>query len=303
MNDHNSLIKKIPAVFKLKPYANYISRQLGYELVGDGFRWKDLSGFRLFPRQLPFIAYQRSVDPYYIPFKVDVESMTSRIGFSYQNEGWHPFVETLREYAADPELRYEDSTLARLYENYCPKNVQEVLLNRHSLPMKPFCDWPPANVLIRWVWALNTSSVDAHLARLKSRPLKEGWIFFGPHHEDYGKREFNRLTGVYDSIRKNGYNPELAGHEPVNGYFLKRGNKLRFVLLQGNHRVSALKALGITEVDVLIRRGHPAIIDYNDLNRWTSEGGGIYSSFAANALFCSLFEESGLDKAIRLDLI
>lgn len=306
MKLQNFYQKRIPSllisIFKIRPYADYLAQLSGYELVGEGGVWLNFSNYKLFPRRLPGSIKKRSEDPYHTPFKVDITSITSRVGFSYENVGWHPFVQTLKEYEEIPDLVYEDSTLARLYNNYQPGNVQEVILDHIESPQKPFCDWPPKNELIRWVWALNENSVCSYLNRIKKTPDKDGWIFFGPHTQEYGKKEFQRLIGVYESIKTNGYQSGITDMDPVNGYFLKKEKKIRFVLLQGNHRVSALKALGYSEVDVVIRKGHPAVVDWADLHKWTQDGGGIYPSSLAKNLFDSLFDESGLQKAKRYGL-
>ena len=292
---------RVLLIFTLRPYVEFCARRLGYELVGE-IGASNLFGYRFFPRKLPFTG-KNNEDPYKQPFSVNLNSITSRIGFSYADEGWHPFVETLKEYIQNKNLKYEDSSLALVYQKYCPKNVQEVLLDQIKEPVVPFCEWPPANDLLRWVWALNTSSVKSYLRYVKKKKEAEGWIFFGPHSPEYGKKEFNRLVKVYDSIGANGYQKELAEQDPVNGYFLKSGDDFRFVLLQGNHRVSALKALGYSEVSAVIRKGHPAVIDRNDLKQWTKSFGGMYSAFLVQSLFDNLFIQTGKEKAIRLGII
>lgn len=306
MNSPKYSFKSVPSLLlshlRVKPYARTIARRMGYELVGEGGGLWDFPKYKFFPRTLPDIINTGTEDPYYIPIKIDITTITSRLGFSYAKDGWHPFVETLKEYAENPDLCYEDSTLARLYNQYCPANVHEVLLDHLETPLKPFCDWPPSNELFRWIWALNKNSVRSILKRLKDSPDKSGWIFFGPHNQEYGEKEFQRLINVYNSIKKKGFQHELSETEPVNGYFLKKGTKLRFVLLQGNHRVSALQALGHTEINVLIREGHPAVIDRAELQRWTKDGGGIYPSHLPNRLFDTMFDESGLQKANRYGL-
>lgn len=287
---------------KIRPYASNIARKMGYELVGEGNMWWGFLYYKFFPRSLPALINTGSEDPYYIPIKIDINTITSRLGFSYAKDGWHPFVQTLKEYAQNEDLRYEDSTLARLYRQYCPSNVHEVLLDHLETQLKPICDWPPSNELIRWIWALNKTSVNSILKRLKDRPDSKGWIFFGPQKKEYGEKEFERLIDVYNSIKEKGYQHELSETDPVNGYFLKKGTDFRFVLLQGNHRVSALQALGYSEINVLIRKGHPAVIDRDDLHRWTEDGGGIYPSHLPYKLFDALFDESGMQKANRYDL-
>jgi hypothetical protein len=295
-------IRRLASFVRLRPYASYMARLMGYELVGAGGQNFKLADYRFFTRKIPYVNQDESDDPYIRPFTVDIHSITSRVGFSYAEDGWHPFVQTLQEYLENPRLKFEDSTLKKLYDNFQPKNVQEVLLDHISLPLKPICDWPAHNLLIRWIWALNRNSVQIYLDRLHKKGSKDGWIFFGPHSEEYGKREFSRLIHVFESIKRSGYQKDEAIKDPVNGYFLKSGNDVRFVLLQGNHRISALKVLGYSDVDVVIRQGHPAVVDRADLRKWTCEGGGIYPSGMAGDLFDSLFYEKGIKKAQRYGL-
>lgn len=297
------LFPLLPSSQRIKPYLRYLARKTGYELVGEGESWNDMLGYRLFSRKLPEIINNESKDPYRTPLSVPIISMTSRVGFSYAEDGWHPFVQTLKEYIENPDLCYEDSSLARLYNQYCPQNMQEVLLDHIETPQKPFCDWPPKYEFITWFWVLNKRNTVLYQNNLKSKPNSDGWIFFGPHTQEYGRKEFQRLIGVYESVKHKGYQQELTDMDSVNGYFLKKGTDIRFVLLQGNHRVSALKVLGYREVSVLVRKAHPAVIDHANLYKWTKEGGGIYSLSVVENMFETLFNRSGLQKAQRYGLV
>ncbi|MFD2245098.1 hypothetical protein [Pontibacter ruber] len=291
------------SLFKLRPYARFAARILGYELVGEGNSWSHAKEYKLFKRRLPSGFSNSKSDPYFTPFSVPITSITSRVCFSYSEDGWHPFVQTLREYEENPVLRYEESTLARVYGKYTPQNVQEVLLDQVRTPLPPFCSWPPSYELVSWVWTLNKYSVQHRLKQLQQNTKHNGWILFGPHAVEYGRKEFNRLIAVYESIKRTGYIPKVSSTDPINGYILKDEDRIRFVLLQGNHRVSALKVLGYSNVDVLIRPGHPAVIDKSNLQRWTEGSGGIYTSTLTEHLFDTLFTELGLQKARRLDLM
>lgn len=294
---------QLSSLIRIRPYVRYLARLTGYELVGEGNGWQQLLGSRFFPRRLPELIHKNPAeDPYYTPFKIKISSITSRVGFSYAEEGWHPFVKTLKEYMEDPHLTYDDSSLARLYTQFCPENVQEVLLDHIKDSLKPFCEWPPTYELVSWVWTLNRSSVDSYLQHHRRRGENGGWIFFGPHNKEYGRKEFQRLISLYNSIKSTGYQEKLSGADPVNGYFLRDGKNIRFVLLQGNHRVSALKVAGYTDVDVLIRQGHPAVIDRKELHRWTEAGGGIYPVSLVESLFGVLLNGSGFQKAQRYGL-
>jgi hypothetical protein len=293
---------KLRSYFKIKPYVEFFARHMGYELVGEGSSLRNLSDFKLYPRKLPEQIGLHTSDPYTVPISVDISNITSRVGFSFSSKDWHPFVQTLKEYEMNPNLGYEDSTLAKLYKRYTPQNVQEVLTDQISTPQKPFCDWPPKYQFITWVWTLNQNRVDNIINYLKGRSDSDGWIYFGPHDISYGKKEFDRLISLYVSIKKEGFASTLSDKDPVNGYFLKKGNDVKFVLLQGNHRVSVLKALGHKSVNIIIRKGHPAVVDYDKLHLWTQGRGGIYSSLLIEQLFNNLFYGSGLDKAKRYGL-
>ena len=300
---YSRLSPLMPSPQSVKRCLRYLARKTGYELVGEGESWNDMRGYRLFSRKLPKAINNESKDPYRTPLSVPITSVTSRVGFSYAEDGWHPFVQTLKEYIANPELRYEDSSLARLYHQYRPQNMQEVLLDHIETPQMPFCDWLPKYELITWLWVLNKRNNVLHQDSLTSKPNAGGWIFFGPHTQEYGRKEFQRLIGVYESIKHQGYRQELADMDSVNGYFLKKGTDIRFVLLQGNHRVSALKALGYSDVSVLIRKAHPAVIDHAKLHKWTKGSGGIYPLPLVENIFESLFSMSGLQKAQRYGLV
>lgn len=167
-----------------------LAKQLGYELVGEnGNRWS-FPSYKLFSRGIPEIIKIGREDPYDSTFKVDITEITSRVGFSYAEDGWHPFLETLKEYIKDPNLRFQDSTLARLYQNYRPTNVQEVILDHIKKPLKPFCDWPPTNEFIRSVWTLSKPGVRYFMGVQGKKAPTSGWIFYGPHDLEYGERSF-----------------------------------------------------------------------------------------------------------------
>lgn len=286
---------------RLKPFINYIARTFGLEPVGEVRRGWNISDYKFHSRFLPRENNEKG-DPYFKPFEIDISSVTTRVGFSFLEDGWHPFVQTLKEYSENPHLRYRDSTLAVLFEKFRPLSVQEVLLDNLTIPVKPLCDLPPENAILSRLWELNQFSLTRFLDQKELKKEPVGWIYYGPHDEAYGAKEFERLTGIYNSIRKYGYRSAAKSSEALNGYFLKEGEELRFVLLHGNHRVSALKALGYSKIKVVIRKGHPAVVNRKELRKWTYEKGGIYSQDLAEKLFDSLFYGSGREKAKRLGL-
>lgn len=214
------------------------------------------------------------------------------MGFSFSNDGWHPFVETLKEYQGNDSLLYEDSVLSKLYNNFKPGNLQEVLLDHLEEEIKPLSELPPINEVLRNLWCLKPADL-VSMKNLQKNRNPEGWIYYGPHNKEYGEKEFNRLKSIYESIKNKGYKPGISQIDMINGYFLKKAEKKVFVLLQGNHRVSALKVLGYDYIDVVIRENHPAVIDYEQLHLWTIDNGGVFPDNTVKELFETLFREKG----------
>jgi hypothetical protein len=281
--------------------ANSALRQRGYEVIRSaGHR---STSFRIQRVTLPGGVRPACSRPDGT-FLVDVARMTTDCGFSFAPGGWHPFVRTLEEYTRDPGLVYDASTLHRLHERFQPQSVQDLLLEEITTPVQPLSEWPPIRRLFRRVWALTPWLAERELRTERARPGRgRTWLYFGPTPEDFRREEFDRLTGVYDNIRHHGYRAALAATSPINGYFLKRGGDYRFVVLNGNHRVAVLAHLGIREVPVVIRVGHPSVVDEDRLDQWSLARGGLYPRGVAALLFEKMFSETGCDKAARLGLL
>ena len=114
------------------------------------------------------------------------------------------------------------------------------------------------------------------------RDRRSANYYFGPHSEQSGALEFERLRMVLSSIRKSGYEPRL--HPPMTGYFVTSGGEYSFVVGSGNHRMAVLAALGI-KTAVVELHSHPAIIDESDLHRFTTAGGCAWEPPAARQVF------------------
>jgi hypothetical protein len=234
-------------------------------------------------------------------FTVDLDKITSPTGFSYHPDGWHPYRAALEEALLDPELPYERSVLSEYYRRFRPTTVQEALLEDLLEPMEPLASWPPLLILFKHIWALRRSQVKRILARPggEKGPRQQ----FGPQLDDEGERHRDRLLAAYDSIRTRGYDPEAFPDGRVTGYFLVRGENHRFVVLQGNHRLAAMRHVGIERVAASWHPGHPPVIHEHDLDRWTTDRGGVLPPAVAHRLFDKLFTERGDTKAKNLGLV
>jgi hypothetical protein len=275
--------------------AKLVGRTLGIDLLrsaGDR-RWS----LRTHRVRLP-VPHQRPLLPPSVTFDIPVELATTDTGFAYR--GWHPYVETLREYLAGPAVRYDATTLARLHRAFQPANLEEVLFEDGSLRLTPLDKWPPRMYFLRAIWTLNPWLVRQALANF---PLEErrGWLYFGPVSPGTGEADLQRLVRAYENVNREGLRTG-PGIAPLDGYFLSAGDSYRFVVLNGNHRVAALRVLGIESFPARLRPGYPAVVRAEDLDRWTIARGGVYPKRTLEAMFWKLFEETGEHKARRLGL-
>jgi hypothetical protein len=237
-------------------------------------------------------------------FVVELDRMTTDCGFSFAPDGWHPFVVTLREHAERAMSDYAGSTLHRVHTTFQPRTVQELLLEDVVKPLEPLHRWPVIRRLFRRVWAVTPWLAARELRAAQSPTMKQReWLYYGPSREEFLRSELGRLIGVYESIRRLGYQQDLAAESQINGYFLCRGDDYRFVVLNGNHRVAALRVLGGDTVPVTIRDGHPTVVHFDSLRQWSQDCGGVYPMDVARRLFDRMFDESGRGKAERLGLL
>lgn len=269
---------------------HHVARRTGFEI------YPHVAGGRAVP---VLIRRLRPPAPLPASFQVAVEETTSFVGFSYRAVGWHPLVQTLEEYATDPDLTYEQSTLARVHERFQPATLQELLLDGVTVDLPPLHRLPALRSLFRYIWSV--SPRDLRHPRVATGELR-GHDYFGPVTRERGRRQFERLLRAYHSIRSNGFRP--SGSHPIRGYFLADDDgRRRFVVGLGNHRVAVLRHLGAETFPASLQLTHPAVVHHRDLDLWTTRRGGVFAPETAEALFSRMLHEDGRAKACRLGLL
>ena len=287
-------------------HLSYLMRRVRRMMQRFAFdSYQHMAGGRLIPwrvRSIPPVSPLRPSSRRMIPssFEIDIDSCTSFAGFSYRTGGWNPHVATLGEFIADPSLRYEDSSLFRLYEAFMPETLQQLFLEDVEQPMRPLSWLPPLRDLFRYVWTLNPALIRS-VGAAEPREELRGHHYFGPMSPERGRAQFERTLDVFRSIQKDGFLPDRYG--PVGGYFLADESSYRFVVSPGNHRLAVLKVLGHTSVRVGLRPGHPGVIHRSELASWTVEQGGPFEQLTAHTLFEKLMSEDGLNKARRIGVV
>lgn len=272
-------------------------RRFGYTIVGTGgLGFHRLHRIGPLPPGLEHLRTDRTGR-----FTVDLDRVTTPVGFSYHPKGWHPYRATLNEYVAHPDLPYEHSTLSDYFGRYQPSTVQAALLEDADEPLEPLCHWPPLLYLFKHIWGMSQRRVDQILAQPSAQ--KTSGQQFGPKSDEEGRQHFERLLRAYESLRRHGYQPSRYPDGALTGYFLVRDDDYRFVVFHGNHRLPSMRLLGFDRLEARFHPGHPPVINAADLARWTTRTGGLFEPEVAQRLFDKLFDERGDTKASNLGLL
>ena len=267
------------------------------------------------PLEHPFDANYRHGD---VAFEVPLTKCMYPYHFSYHPAGWHPFVQVLRQYRADPDLKYEDSILHAYYQKYRPKNVLEAFFV--TLDMRaPFADSELASLNIPpfapfFPWDPHRPQTFAE----KGLEPSQGNQGYGPVSDAKGNLEFQRLVETYTSIETHGFQPGSGHDGDIRGYFLKSNDDYRFVVRQGLHRAAVLAVMSdeigsaetrpaatenYEQVRVRFYAPYPRTIFLHDLSNWPQVREGTMSAQLAERVFKLFFEDDGRAKAEQLGLL
>jgi hypothetical protein len=254
----------------------------------------------------PIVSLETPTDAIYhigpVVFEVPIAKCCNHTLFSYAPDGWNPFIESLRDYACKRHITYEGSVLNRYYEKFQPKTHFE----RYLVGADKDRDLPQCR--------LRRLLVGVHQLRLPWQPASPGGQGtqhrppggvpgYGPVSDVRGRREFSRLTSVYESIKRRGYKPGGERDGEIMGYFLRRPGDYRFVLRDGLHRMAALSVLGYEQARVTFRPDHPHTIDLTDLDNWPQVRSGLLEPQVAEMIFLEFFRDRGVGLAKRLGLL
>ena len=205
-----------------------------------------------------------------------------------------PFVQTLQQ--SDPQ--YADSALFQYYESVTPSCVGDLL----QLSDSRIASLPPMAAVMPW-WCMSPErrlqqvAIETDGGFIGKEALKLGasvaddfgWQYFGPVSSAVGQMEFDRQRAVFQSIRRNGYNPTSYLH--VHGEFLVRGDDWVWVNLGGKHRLNALVAMGAQEVIVSAKRKYgPEFVRREEVDLWPNVQSGWFTREEALRLFDRIME-------------
>lgn len=226
------------------------------------------------PAEIPPLLYWATFDRG-LRIHLPTRLLSSAGAYAYGG-GWHPFIAALAE---GPDA------LAWYYDHHRPADIGSFYFLPEHLPTPGVPPWE-----IPWI-----------LRDRRLPPGPEGGLdpshgisYYGPATPQKVALEHQRLTSTLESIRRDGYQPDL--HGDIEGFFLRRGPSFRFFVRGGKHRAAALAFLGRKTIPVRMRPDWPRVIDAASVQDWPLVRDGSLSADAASCIHQRFFEFTGLQQ-------
>lgn len=204
---------------------------------------------------------------------INIDQAVTIFGRQFSEEGFHPIVQTIKEYQNNEKISVENTSLYRYHNEFTPEDMCQAFGRESSM-----CDLP----LFVFPWGRFRLGCNKLKDPLKSR-------FCGPTELDRIQKEFLDSINLYLDIKNNGYQI-IRRRSVIGGTFIINKNlDKRFIVLQGNHRMSALTALGHKKVLVYTMPGYLNKIDENKIDSWEEVRRGNCSKNLALEIFRLFF--------------
>jgi hypothetical protein len=255
----------------------------------------DLDPPPLFDDPLDALLHHQGGKP--AAFACPLNQTRSRLGFCYGSDGWHPYVETLKEYESGRCTSYEGSILQAYHQCHQPESAAEALVGFGQPP--PAFARLPGHLFFLSPWTSDSvDEVDQNVRKwvrernvYHDRPQwdldSDGYLLHGPVSLRKGRVEYECLIELYETIKREGYD---RSHGDVRFQILRRGNAFRFLQWGGgSHRTAVMAALGHTTVPGVFRRPR-RIIDVEMVDHWPQVRRGVWGREHARAYVDHLFD-------------
>jgi hypothetical protein len=189
--------------------------------------------------------------------RIPLKWITNEFAFSFADDGWNYFRALVAEYDRKPQLRLDDSTFCRFFQDERVKSVRYLndLLFLHQ-PEKRDCGFQFALGTYPWGDHVGGGPWGRHFDQITGNSTRD---LYGPHtniwYEPGDPRalqlEWEQTIGAYRGIRQ-GYHPIRSGQLPEVTLLIRRNGETRAMRYNGQHRLAALSHLGHQRVTVLV---------------------------------------------------
>lgn len=265
--------------------------RLGYVLPDEALHDlppADLSGLGLHPAEA--LARMRG-----LRFVLDLPLAWCRghraAAFACEAGAMHPYLETARALLEDEGLGWTDSPLFRYYLHFRPRNAAEHLGLEAA---HPALEAPPEAAFFPWETPPSPEALAKRRAALEAENRSHGLALdaghgfhhFGPVSEKKGRLELIRLARILAAIRDEGFRLLPGPSGLCTARILCRGEDWRALVVNGQHRVAALAALGHRTAPIFPL---PEVIRREEALSWAGVRAGAFTLAQAHAVFDRLF--------------
>lgn len=212
---------------------------------------------------------------------MDIKQCVHYCGFRYGNGEYHPYESYVTRLHRKEPLKKIRGEFEQFLKYYRPRDMGEVLGVELSRPY-PLWLFPWSSRWKYWRtkesagWSASAGQIPDIITHFSMAGVPRRMI----------DHEYGWLHGAYESISAEGYNPEKYGY-PHGQLLLGHDGRIACLMLDGNHRVSALSALGYESLVVKYRQSKSVSIQHID--EWTGVKNGFYTKDDAVILFNGYF--------------
>jgi hypothetical protein len=235
--------------------------------------------------------------------------------FSLAPDGWHYFRALLAEYERNPDVRLEDTTFFRFFQDERVSSVRYLndVLFLHDADRRSSADgykfyfgtypwgdfWTRYSLIGGKPWGHHYDRVEGTMTRDLYGYRNNPWYQPGDSHPL--EIEWKKTVGLYHSL-KQGYYPQWYGTFPEVVLLVRRDGEMRAVRVEGHHRLSILSHLGHEQVTVLIPANSLGVVHESDVEQWYYVKRRLCTPERALEIFHAFFELNGRERLEFLGL-
>lgn len=210
--------------------------------------------------------------------EITIKQCVHYCGFRYGHGEYHPYETYVKRLHRRDPLYQVRGEFERFLRFYRPRDLGQALglgLSRqYPLWLYPWCSrWKYWRTRERAGWYASPDKIPDIITHFSEAGVP-GWMI---------EKEYEWLHGAYESIASEGYKPEKYGYphaRVLSGY----GGETAYLMLDGNHRISVLSALGYESV--VVKYQQEKSVNIQNIDEWTGIKNGVYvKDDAANVFY------------------
>jgi hypothetical protein len=218
---------------------------------------------------------------FYRTIEVPIENCVHFCGFRYGHGDYNPYESYATGLHSGESLDNLRHQFIDFLQHYRPRNMGQALgisLSKHyPLWLYPWKRFPKAKFALSNGWLEDPSQPPDILTHFSDRGILRWRI----------EEELRWMEHAYVSIKKEGYNPRLHRSYVTVRELRRKDRRGVFLLLDGNHRVSAMSALSFRSV--LCKRLCFDIVHEERIESWFGVRKGYYTREDALSIFGAYF--------------